>query len=76
MEKNKPYVKEYDVITGELINVIDKYSPYLNENPETRQMRRGNEKLIIVPIQTKDGNSYTTRLLKRTKSQKRKQNWH
>ena len=67
---NKPYVKLYNE-EGELINEITSISPYIHSSKLTRGMRRGNEKVELVPY----FNGFLPMIKKRVKSQKRKSNF-
>ena len=69
---NTPYVKKYDE-AGELLNPVTKEAPYLHMSYSTRGMRRG--RILLVPQQL-PGGRYTSVLLRKTRSQKRKRNWH
>lgn len=67
-EKNTPYIKTYDKLTGELIDVF----PFLSKSLETRGMRRRKERVNF----TMRFGKLVPFIEKKTKSAKRKSNWH
>jgi hypothetical protein len=67
-EKNIPYIKKYDG-TGE---VIDKEKSYYNTSSSTRALRRGKKRINF----TLFGGKLFPYLETKTKSAKRKSNWH
>ena len=69
---NTPYVKQYNE-AGELVNPVTKDNPYLHLSYSTRSIRRGRD--ILIPHQLPSGRMIPV-VMRRTRSQKRKQNWH
>lgn len=69
--KNQPYTKKYDE-KGEISNPIEKDKPYLHNTLITRQMRRGNVR--IIPVQLSN-DKFSFEKQRKVKSQKRKNDW-
>lgn len=69
--KNQPYIKKYDE-KGEISNPIEKDKPYLHNTLITRQMRRGNVR--IIPVQLSN-DKFSFEKQRKVKSQKRKNDW-
>ena len=69
--KNQPYIKKYNG-NGEVINPIEQDKPYLHNTLITRQMRRGN--IRIIPVQLSN-DKFSFEKQRKVKSQKRISDW-
>ena len=67
IQKNTPYVKEYNEF-GQVTNPITEHNPYPS-GISTRQLRRGNETVVI------DSVTNSPKIVRRVKSAKRKRDW-